>query len=69
MKKNHDKIVTELTHLKEEKYELLDDLGLHHNAGFIDITEKYRKDVEDFAEDSARMVRELEEKTAQIKRK
>lgn len=55
--------------MKEEKYELLDDLGLHHNAGFIDITEKYRKDVEDFAEDSTRMVRELEEKTSQIKRK
>lgn len=52
--------MAELTHIKEEKYELLDDLGLHHNAGFLDITEKYRKDVEDFAEDSARMHRELE---------
>lgn len=69
LKKNYEKTTVELGALKEEKFQLLSDLGLHSNAGYGDIIDKYRKDVEDFSEDVAKLQKDIDEKNQLIKRK
>lgn len=60
MKKNYEKTAVELGMLKDEKFQLLSDFGLHPNAGYADIIDKYRKDVEDFSEDVTRLQKEVD---------
>ena len=65
----YEKLNNDNSQLIHERDELMDELGLHSSTNYLELAEKYKKDVKDYENYIEKLRQELEEKIVILKKK
>lgn len=69
MKTSYDKLLLQNAQIIQEKCQLMNQLGVHHSASFMEIADKYKRDVGEFIRELEKLHKEIQEKNTSIKNK